>query len=175
VLKEENIPLVFCPKPSGSGHYSIIEKLYKKVRKNNPRSEEIEIWVDKDIYERNDSGNGDKYSSKPSNIPNFLFSYFNYEDALVLHLDYEQIKKWEQICQRKNHFNYPLNSCEYEVLFKNNVFNDYEKGTFPLNNFDIETIKNAIKNNNDETIKFKSDMLKLIEKELNIYEHNVNH
>lgn len=166
VLREENIPLVFYPKPSGSGHYSVIEKFYKKVRKDNPRSE-IKIWVDKDIYERNDSGNHDKYISKPINIPDFDFNYFNYEDMLVLHLDYEQINKWEQICQQKNHFNSPLKSCDYEVLFKDNIFSDYEKGTFLLEKFDIETIKNAIKNNNDETIKFKSDMLTLVEEELN--------
>ena len=70
----------------------------------------------------------------------------NFEDFLVLHLSIEKINEWQYICNLKNHFVNPLCSRDYLSLFKEKIISDYEKGSFPIKNFNMSTIKHLIKN-----------------------------
>ena len=51
----------------------------------------------KELIKRNDNKNQDQYLKKPRNIPNFYFSYMNFEDFLALH-NKEWAEKWKEIC-----------------------------------------------------------------------------
>lgn len=164
-MRENDINLNLYPKSIGNGHYAEIIKKYKKEYSSNKKSKFI-IWIDKDIYIRNENGNMDKYLSKPTNIPDFKFNMCNFEDFIVLHCDDTTIYNWQNICNNKNHFKVPLQACNYEPLFENNVINNYEKGSFPFNEINKELLDKAIENNNNKNIKFKSDFLSFLENEI---------
>jgi hypothetical protein len=117
------------PKPVGTGHYIAVAKEYKKQWSKN-KNLKFYIWVDKDIYERNDDGNMDKYKEKPENIPDFSFNIFNFEDFLILHFPKEDFLKHRKLFEDKGHFKKPLHDKEYEPLIKQ-VFKGYEKGSLP--------------------------------------------
>src|SRR5690554_5613842 len=78
IFREKECHFLLIPRTSEGGDYKTVVNKYKSVRKNNPR-DQIYIWVDFDLYKRNDKGNYDKYKNKPSHIPEFLFSKMNFE------------------------------------------------------------------------------------------------
>ncbi|MCA6072240.1 MAG: RloB family protein [Endomicrobium sp.] len=78
-FREKNISINLVSKPVGGGHYADVVRKYKEeFKKNNEYG--FRIWVDKDIYERNEQKNWDKYNKRPKNIPDFCFNIFNFED-----------------------------------------------------------------------------------------------
>ena len=160
VFKDENIPIRFVPRQADSGHFTSINNKFINERKNNPRSEII-IVVDYDIYQNNISKNMDKYRTKANHLPNFLFNHQNYEDVILLHLSKDDIKRWQNICEQNNHFTNPLSSDAHCELFKKHILNNYKKGDFPFEYFDINTILNAINNNTSET-KIHSEFLEYL-------------
>jgi len=162
VFREEGIKTSFIPRISASGHFLAIKQKFSLERKNN-KSTEIIIWADNDIYKRNDSNNEVKYNSKQG-LPDFKFNYYNFEDMLILHMDDNLIATWQNICLTKKHFTSPLSSDVHEKLFKENICPEYQKGTIPIENFSLNIIKKAIKNNNNKDILFKSDFLFYLEK-----------
>lgn len=157
VFEDENIPLRFVARQADSGHYTSVYSKYTSERKNNPKSEII-IVVDYDIYQNNQSNNRDKYIKKPKRIPDFKFNYQNYEDASVLYLSKNDIRKWQAVCEKYNHFSNPISSDKHFELFKNTMLNSYNKGDFPFKEFNINTVVNAINNNTSDT-KIHSDFL----------------
>lgn len=151
----------FVSKPIRNGHYKPATLKYKEVKRNNTRSN-IYIWVDKDTYQRNDENDGYNYEHKPQKIPNFLFSYLNFEDFLVMHLDEEIVQIWQEICMNNNHFNYPMHAEKYLKLLREYIFPNYKKGEIPFeitqNKFD-----NLLKNQQNPKIKFKCDIAEMIQ------------
>lgn len=162
ILNDNNINISFAVKEIGTGHFSNVEKAYKKQCKENKKLEKV-IWVDKDIYKRNDRDNNTKYSNKEPNIPDFLFTTYNFEDFLVMHLDDNISDNWYQILNTQNHFNMPLKSDKYIPLIKEKIaiFNNYEKGNIPFK-ITIDHIKQAYKIHQKSTINFKCDFLEFI-------------
>ena len=166
-MRDENIWMIFKPIKIGSGHYSYVYRKYLSWKKNNRKCNAY-IWIDKDVYIRNEHDNYDNYQISPIK-DSFRFNYMNFEDFLVLHLSIEKINEWQDICNLKNHFVNPLCSRDYLSLFKEKMISDYEKGSFPIKIFNMNTIKNLIKNNNDENILISSEFINLLEEELSSY------
>jgi len=131
------VPLLFIPRISvgtdgseqGGGFYKDVVRCYKAQRRSNPHTS-IEVWVDDDIYVRQDSAaersNRARYMGKPAGIPDFVFSFHNFEDFLVLHLDDAAIQRWHTAFAPA-HVARPLHSGDYLSLYKS-VIPEYRKG-----------------------------------------------
>ena len=157
-LEEEEIPLNFIPRPSNGGLYTLVQKKYREVRKNN-RSTRIIIWVDWDRYQRNDNCDMDNYQSKPDDIPNFLFSYQNFEDFLSMHCNRSEMQKWWSSCVSRNHFTTPSHSKEYIPVFVTFIGGHYSKGELPIT-IDRQSLNNLKIHQRDTSIPFKCDFAK---------------
>lgn len=119
---------------NGSGCYTQVAKAYQTDRANN-RNARIYIWVDFDIYARNDNGNLDLYKQKGKSIPDFMFNHHNFEDFLAMHYPLEgEFGEWTTRCRNNGHLNCPLHSDSYLPEYTA-VFPGYTKNEMP---FDIE-------------------------------------
>lgn len=131
------VPLQFIPRlpvggdgsEQGGGYYANILKCFKSERNKNRKSM-IEVWVDDDIYIRGDSErerkNRASYLEKPECIPDFRFSFHNFEDFLALHLDDAAIQRWHTAFDPA-HAARPLHARDYLPRFEA-VFPSYRKG-----------------------------------------------
>ena len=169
--KSEDNFVVFLPKEVGTGHYNEVIKKYrnefKKCKsKRNPNKKsntDIEIWVDYDIYKRNEQKNYDKYKKKPKGIPNFKFNYFNFEDFLIMHFNDDVLNEWKGICKTNNHFNEPMKSEKYLKLIQQNIFADYDKSSLTnLFVFNKQALENLFKHNAEQS-EIKSDFAEFLE------------
>jgi hypothetical protein len=149
---------VLIPKLAGTGYYIDVAKEYKKQwAKDKNKSLKFYIWVDKDIYEKNDRGNMDRYKEKPEGIPDFSFNIFNFEDFLILHFPKEDFLKHRKLFEDEGHFKEPLSSEEYEPLIKQ-VFKEYKKGSLPSEiKFSEESLKNLFANNKNLPEELQND------------------
>jgi len=132
------VPLSFIPKmpvnsdgdENGGGFYGNVTRCYRQQRRDNGTSK-IEIWVDHDIYLRQDSAperrNRASYLGKPTGIPDFLFSFHNFEDFLALHLDEQALQRWHTAFDPL-HIAQPLHSGDYLPLYEA-VIPGYQKGS----------------------------------------------
>ena len=162
-LREQSVEnsIVFVPKEVGTGHFTEVVKKYRNERKLNKKAN-IEIWVDYDIYKRNEQRNYDKYKKKPKGIPNFKFNYFNFEDFLIMHFNDDVLNKWKEICKANNHFNEPMKSDKYLKLIKENIFSDYDKSSLTnLFVFNKQTLENLFKHNAEQS-EIKSDFAEFL-------------
>jgi hypothetical protein len=140
-------PLQLFPTEGGhttGGDYNHIVSNYKAQRKENPRAK-IEIWVDYDLYLRNDRDNRNLYLNKPRGIPDFRFSFHNFEDFLMMHMEDAIIEKWRSLLEPKNHFRTPLHAVDYVPLFQQ-IIPKYEKGDLPSDFVTAESL-NRLKRN----------------------------
>lgn len=154
-FEEEEIALHIIPKPSKGGQYSLVRKMYRSTLKNNPRLP-ICIWVDWDRYKRNDSGDLDNYQNKPSDIPDFWFTYMNFEDFLSMHLETEDVNRWWVSCNGRNHFSSPSHSSEYIPEFIKFLGDQYNKGEIPIA-VNASSLENLKKHQEDPSIPFACD------------------
>jgi hypothetical protein len=154
-FRESQINILFVPKSSNGGKYSLVEKKYREIYKNNKKSQ-IMIWVDYDIYWRNDQENRESYAAKSSKIPDFLFSRMNFEDYLTLHLEDRELKKWIIQCESHKHFTNPMHSTVYEPLFKDSLFENYKKGDMPFS-ITQERLNRLFEKNNDPRVPISCD------------------
>lgn len=105
-------------------------------------------WLDFDIFKRSGKNedeireNVKKISFNNKNV-SLLLNYMNGEDFIILHKEDSKIKKWEKICEEKNHFDSPMVSKVYLPLFKT-VKKEYKKGDSP--NLSMVMLKKCIKN-----------------------------
>ena len=151
----------FICKPVGTGHFTEVVKKYRDERKLN-KNTDIEIWVDYDIYKRNEQKNCDKYKKKSKGIPNFKFNYFNFEDFLIMHFGDKVLNKWKEICKANNHFNEPMKSDKYLKLIQKNIFSDYDKSSLTkLFVFNKQTLENLFKHNAEQS-EIKSDFAEFL-------------
>lgn len=155
-LDDNDYPFIFAPKIIGCGHYQLATKKYNAVRRENPRTANIQIWVDKDTYIRNDTGDKDNYRNKPAKIPDFLFSHNNFEDFLTMHLQKEQVETWHNICANNNHFANPMHAETYEPLYTQHILSSYKKGEMPFEIND-DMIGSLLNNQEDQNLNFKCD------------------
>lgn len=128
------------------GSFSKLKNHYKCVRQENKRAS-IKIWADFDLFHRNDCQSANLYKVKTPGIPDFHFSFHNFEDFLALHLDDGRFQEWLQIGGR-GHFTNPLHSEKYLSEFSE-IFPDYKKGEVPVEFICWNSIKN-LKRNKDK-------------------------
>lgn len=139
-----NVPINFIGIPKkygvGTGNYNNIEKEYRCAARTYPKEEKL-VWVDSDLYIRNDKGCADNYLSRPNGIPPFCFSICNFEDFVALHLDDNRFNCWFNIMTNAGHFKNPLHWEEYKNYFKK-VVPDYIKGSLPADFVTKESLGN---------------------------------
>lgn len=114
----------FSPKRiiARSGTFGNLKKRYTLTR-NDDRKTPIQIWADFDLYHRNDKHCADHYASKAAGIPDFLFSYHNFEDFFALHAEEDKFQEWVKFGEG-GHFTTPLHSREYLPEIKR-IFPEY--------------------------------------------------
>lgn len=133
LFRETGTPIILKDEVAGGGFYPLAEAAYKRAqKKSGTRGQHAGqgtpwVWVDSDLYERNDRASGDLYTSRPKGIPAFLFSHHNFEDFLVLHLGDEQVEQWRQLCHGGTA---PLHERDYLPLLAS-LFPDYAKPSLP--------------------------------------------
>lgn len=114
---------LFKPITVNTGYFYEVKKKFRSEYKNNPKSSII-IWVDFDLYKRNDKDCLEIYKKKQG-IPDFLFSCINFEDFLILHEKENTVSKWIKLSG--DHFKEPMHSDEYLSRFKL-IKPNYKKG-----------------------------------------------
>lgn len=154
-LEEQDIPLHFIPRPANGGQYAHVVRKFREERKIN-NTYRILIWVDSDRYQRNDRSDMDNYRKRPSDIPNFLFSYMNFEDFLSMHRDRSEMEKWWTSCISRGHFTIPAHNSEYMPSFTTFIGGSYSKGDMPID-IDCHSLKNLRIHQNDASVPFKCD------------------
>lgn len=163
LLRETGTPIILKEEVSGTGYYQPVIKAYNAAleksgsRRVRKRCFQPWIWVDSDLYERNERDSNDCYRKGPSGIPPFLFSYHNFEDFLVLHLDDEHVVQWVDLCGGGKN---PLFERDYLPLLSI-IFPDYEKKSLPalLTPLTPALIANAYRHSKDESIPFRCDFI----------------
>ena len=90
------------------GSFKTLARQFRGVRRENKRSD-IKVWADFDLYHRNNNSCADLYRGKTAGIPDFHFSFHNFEDFYALHLDEPQHQAWLAFGQQ-GHFVQPLHS-----------------------------------------------------------------
>ena len=163
-LDENDYSFTFQTYCVGNGHYTAVKAKYDKARKDN-RNTSINVWVDRDIYIRNDSGDKEKYANKPSGVVDFWFDDNNFEDFIAMHMEEELCQKWQEICISHEHFEHPLTEEKYLPLFRDNIHADYQKGCMPFS-ITTEVLRLALSRQNNPNIKFKSGFLGFLSSKL---------
>ena len=138
-LNERGAPIVFVAHNAGGGSFKNLRQVCRalKTRKNG----RTYIMADKDIYHRDDNGNGAAYEREKGHMPPFLFQTWNFEDFLLMHSPVEVLSAWRDQARRSGHMMNPLHGEEYMPNFMafcecNKVALDfsfpYEKGDMPF-------------------------------------------
>jgi len=133
--------LLIAPKQAiaKGGKFSTLKNQYSVTRTGNKRSS-IRIWADFDLYHRNDNDCADHYKRKSAGIPDFLFSYHNFEDFFALHSDGDRFQEWLRF-GANGHFTTPLHSVGYLPEIKR-IFPGYGKGALPADFISWNSLKN---------------------------------
>ena len=84
-----------------------------------------------------------RFIRKKQGIPDFLFSYMNFEDFLILHENENTVSKWIKLSG--DHFKEPMHSDEYLSRFKL-IKPNYKKGelTQPIDKSRFEMMLNIL-------------------------------
>ena len=142
-LPKERDPLTLRQKGVGTGEFGKVVSAYRCEQRKNP-SARILVWVDDDLYVRDDKACGTNYARRPSGIPDFSFSVHNFEDFLALHFSDEQFKEWKRVFAATGHFQAPLHGTEYAPHFQQ-VWPQYKKADLPLGFVSVESLRNMIR------------------------------
>jgi len=126
-----------------NGSYTALKRRYNETRGKNKKSM-IQVWADFDLYHRNDYRCAELYAKKTAGIPDFLFSYHNFEDFYALHADGAQFQAWRAFGV-KGHFATPLHSDGYMPEIER-IFPSYRKGDLPPDFVNWQSLQN-LKNN----------------------------
>jgi len=161
LLRESGVQVILHPKRVGTGLYSSVMKKYRAEKKQNPRTE-IRVWVDYDLYARNDRNCMVNYNKTKDKIP-FMFNVQNFEDFLALHLDDEKLRNWLGICKANDHFNVPMHSDVYVPFVQQHLFSNYKKGDLPFE-LTLEMVKNLFRHHTNSEIQLKSYFTEFLEK-----------
>lgn len=163
LFQESGVPIILKDEVAGGGSYARVTKAYKTAQKNSgtrkvgSHTPLTWIWVDSDLYERNEKDCDDLYKKRKSRIPDFLFSCHNFEDFLVLHLADEQVAQWINLC---NGGTVPLHERDYLPLLPA-LFPDYQKPNLPaaLSPLTPSLLSNAYRHSLNPAIPFRCDFI----------------
>jgi len=125
-----------------TGSFGKIKSTYNKTRTAN-RGRSIQVWADFDLYHRNDYHCAENYAAKTAGIPDFFFSFHNFEDFFALHFADETLAKWLKFGGLSGycHFSTPLHSAGYLPEIKR-IFPDYAKGGLPADFVSWASLRN---------------------------------
>ena len=143
--------LLFIPPKSAiakNGTFGKLKSRYNQTRVANKKNSSIQIWADFDLYHRNDKSCADHYSQKSAGIPDFLFSYHNFEDFFALHAEGDPFEQWLHFGQR-GHFATPLHADGYFPEIKR-IFPHYGKGELSPDFITWESLKNLKRNKSQQ-------------------------
>jgi hypothetical protein len=114
-----------------NGSFGKMKSRYNKTRKENKNSS-IQIWADFDLYHRNYKHCAEDYAVKTDGIPDFLFSFHNFEDFFALHSDGPELAEWLRYGSPagRHHFTAPLHARDYVPEIAR-IFPGYQKGGLP--------------------------------------------
>ncbi len=126
-----------------NGAFGKLKSSYNKTRKANGKTRSIQVWADFDLYHRNDCKCAEHYAAKTAGIPDFLFSFHNFEDFFALHWDGVHLDAWLRYGSPagRHHFTAPLHSRDY-VPEVERIFPDYHKGDLPVDFVSWASLKN---------------------------------
>lgn len=127
----------------GGGDFGKVSSAYRREWRGN-RTYPFGIWVDADIYVRNDKHNQDHYHSRPGHVPDFDFSILNFEDFIAMHYSDDVVDKWKTKFSETGHFRYPLHWDEYKVHY-NEIFPEYDKNRLPVDFLSVEKLQNLVR------------------------------
>lgn len=127
-----------------NGSFGKLKSRYNKIRKDNRKAPSIQIWADFDLYHRNDNRCATLYAAKIAGVPDFLFSFHNFEDFFALHWSGECFEAWLKFGNR-GHFVAPLHSGGYLPAIQN-IFPGYGKGSLPAGFISWNSLKNLKQN-----------------------------
>ena len=124
------------------GSFGKLKSSYNSERRTN-KNIAIQIWADFDIYHRNYKNCADHYKIKTDGIPDFQFSFHNFEDFYALHFDGPILQRWLQFgsLASTRHFTLPLHSVDYQPEFRQ-IFPGYVKGVVPVDFVSWQSLKN---------------------------------
>lgn len=125
-----------------TGTFGKIKNTYDKMRRAN-KTFSIQIWADFDLYHRNDHQCANLYAAKTAGIPDFHFSFHNFEDFFALHFDGQQLAAWLAFGgpSGQRHFATPLHSDGYLSEIKS-IFPGYAKGSLSADFVSWASLKN---------------------------------
>jgi hypothetical protein len=131
------------PAIAKGGAFGKLKKHFNKARKDNKRTASIQIWADFDLYHRNDCSCATLYAKKSDGIPEFLFSFHNFEDFFALHHDGQYLDDWLSFGGQlgHQHFTSPLHARDYLPEIKR-IFPSYCKGALPVDFISWASLKN---------------------------------
>jgi hypothetical protein len=124
---------------ANGGHYMQLKKCYHKARKEN-RNVAVQVWADFDLFHRNTDQCWQLYAAKGQSLPDFYFSFHNFEDFLALHLDGEEFRSWLAF-GRAGHFASPCSSEEC-LEWAKKVIKGYQKGSIPPDFISVKSLRN---------------------------------
>lgn len=125
------------------GKFSTLKRQFSATRKSNGKST-IQIWADFDLYHRNDQDCARLYLRKTPGIPDFLFSFHNFEDFFALHSDGDRFQEWLRF-GHCGHFANPLHSSGYLPEIQR-IFPNYTKGNLPVDFISWDSLRNLRQN-----------------------------
>lgn len=139
-------PLRFIGPPRAvakGGKFKTIKNAYSRTCKAERNPPSIQIWADFDLYHRNDNKCATDYASKTAGIPDFLFSFHNFEDFLALHCCGAQLVAWRHYGspQAQNHFAAPLHAKDYVPEIER-IFPGYQKGALSPDFLSWDSLRN---------------------------------
>ncbi len=125
-----------------NGRFGKMKSRYNKTRKENKKAS-IEIWCDFDLYHRNDRKCAEHYAAKTVGIPDFLFSFHNFEDFFALHFDGPELADWLRFGgpAGQRHFTTPLHADGYLPEIKR-IFPNSAKGGLPADFVSWASLRN---------------------------------
>ena len=180
---ENDIPLLpgqtdpflrFIPYPelegACTGQYDKIVAAYSSATEIFD-STSVEVWVDADIYIRNEAFNSDpskfngtEYLNRPSDVPVFFFSYHNFEDFAALHYDGKTFQAWKSNvlhavpeAVKLPHHDSPLPRTAYAPLYQK-VFPHYSKKKRTPFDLSTERLSNLRRNLKDPDVQTMSHL-----------------
>lgn len=126
-----------------NGSFGKIKSTYNRTRSGNKKASSIQVWVDFDLFHRNDRQCATNYAAKTTGIPDFLFSFHNFEDFFALHFDGAPLKEWLYFGGPAGlrHFHTPLHSEGYLPEIKR-IFPGYGKGGLPADFVSWASLRN---------------------------------
>ena len=150
----------------GGGSFCLVKRTYRKICPQNKHLP-LKIWVDCDIYIRNDGANevacAKGYAAK-GKMPDFNFMVMNFEDFVAMHFDDAIFEAWKCEMDNAGHFSTPLHGKDYAPHFEkiwqmhlasigSVLVAPYVKGSLPEDFVTVESLKNMIRHSNDGKLK----------------------